>query len=356
MVVPPFERYDFITPLNSDQERFLEHWRQRWEQRQAVDLGSNAGYLYEYLKRFIKEPKDVIRQLPELLSSYRDVNDGFAWLCQRWIADYYLLQGDYERALVEYPPLKLGATATHAANELLNAKRLVGAVVRASDLFALVGPKLTPWGKSNISAIASEFESLLERLQKELGESLIGSWSRGENSYGWHLFCGISKSFETPRLKKPFYCYYTDKEISDFVTGGIRDAENRARVDQNIPKVGEGWVSETTLYYQIKRAFPDHEVLHHARPDWIGRQHLDIYIPEVRVALEYQGPQHDRPVDFFGGEEQLRQTKKRDSAKLKKCIEAGVILIYVREGYALEAIVKEITDLATALVRSEIQR
>ena len=180
-------------------------------------------------------------------------------------------------APAEYPPLKLGAIATHGANELLNVKRLVGTVVRATDLFALVGPNLTPWGKSNISAIASEFESLLERIQKELGESLIVSWSRGENRYGWHLFSGISTSFERPRLEKPFYCYYTDKEISEFVTGGIRDAENRARVDQKIPKVGEGWVSETTLYYQIKTAFQEFEVLHHARPDWIGRHQTSIY-------------------------------------------------------------------------------
>ena len=96
MIVPPFERYDFYEPLDSDQERFLDHWRRRWEQGQAVDLGSNVGYLYEYLKRFIKEPKDVIRQVPKLLSSYREVNEEFVWLCQRWIADYYLLEGDYE--------------------------------------------------------------------------------------------------------------------------------------------------------------------------------------------------------------------------------------------------------------------
>ena len=61
-------------------------------------------------------------------------------------------------------------------------------------------------------------------------------------------------------------------------------------------------------------------------------------------------------MDFFGGEEQFRQTKKRDSAKLKKCIEAGVILIYVRELYDLEAIIKEIRDVASATIASRTDK
>jgi hypothetical protein len=310
---------------------------------------SNVGYLYEYASRSIKRPEHVIEVIPKLLSAYRNVDEQFASIFQSWISDYYLFIGSYERAIGEFPPVKLGRTATHDANDLLNIKRLVGAAVQAAELFALFGPNLTMWGKENIAAVAAEFESVLDRTQKELGESLVIKWSRGENRYGWHLFLGIGKGFET-RLDKPFYCYYTDKEISKFVKDGIRDAENRVRVVQQLPKVGEAWMSETSLYYQIKTAFQDLEVLQHARPKWIGRQHLDIYIPDLKVALEYQGPQHERPVDFFGGKEQWRQTKKRDSAKLRKCLKAGVILIYVREGYDLEAIIKEIRDLASAMM------
>ncbi len=244
--------------------------------------------------------------------------------------------------------MKLGATSTHPANTLLNIKRLVSAPVRAADLFALIGPTVTPWGTANMSTVISIFDANLDEIQRALERSLIVGWSRGENRYGWHLFSGIATSFETPKLEKPFYCYYTDQAIKRFVTDGIRDAENRARVDQGVPKIGEGWVSETTLYYQIKTAFQDLEVLQHARPDWIGRQHLDIYIPRLGVALEYQGTQHDRPVEFFGGAEQWKQTAKRDAAKLKKCLKAGVILVYVREGYDLEAVVKEIREIASA--------
>ena len=353
MEVPTFDKYDFFGSINSEQAAFLAYWTREWEQGRSLELGSNVGYLYEYLRVGIKHEYQIITEIPRLLLSYRHINEAFTWLCQRWISDYHLLTGDYGLALDVYPLLKLGATATHPANEQLNVRRLVGSFVRATDLFALFGPKLTEWGRSNVPAIALEFDTTLEEIQRRLGESLIVGWSRGENRYGWHLFSGISTSFERPKLAQPFYCYYADQEIMAFANEGIREAENRVRQEKGVPKVGEGWVSETTLYYQIRNAFQDLEVLHHARPSWIGRQHLDIYIPKILLALEYQGPQHDEPVDFFGGEEQWRQTKKRDAAKLEKCLKAGVLLICVREGYDLEAIIKEIRGLLELAARAD---
>ncbi|MGO9468913.1 MAG: hypothetical protein ACLQVF_32700 [Isosphaeraceae bacterium] len=339
--IPPFEQ-DAGTDLNSDQERFFGLWKRRWEQGEAVDLGCNVGYLYTYARRHIKEPEDVIAQIPRLLSFYQGVSKTFTSLCQGYISDYYVLKGNYKRALREFPEIG-------DANKLLNLKRLVGVPVRASDLFALVGPELTKWGESNISAVLSEFDSFLERIEKESGTSLLVSWSLGKKGRQWHVFGGKS-------IKKPRYCYYADEEIIKFVKEGIRDAENRVRVDRGLPKVGEGWIAETTLYYQIRTAFKDFEVLQHAQPRWIGRQHLDIYIPQAKVALEYQGDQHERPVDFFGGEKVWKQTIKRDAAKLEKCLEAGVILIYVREGYDLEAIIKEIRELASATMLHEADK
>ena len=79
----------------------------------------------------------------------------------------------------------------------------------------------------------------------------------------------------------------------------VRDTEHRARSLRSVPAIGEDWVSETELYYKVKEAIPDSEVLLHASPDWLGRQHLDIFIPSLKVAIEYQGAQHEKPVDFL---------------------------------------------------------
>ncbi|OYW82526.1 MAG: hypothetical protein B7Z20_13870 [Sphingobium sp. 32-64-5] len=126
----------------------------------------------------------------------------------------------------------------------------------------------------------------------------------------------------------------------------IRDAENTWREEGGIPRVGEGWVSETTLFYQIKAVFADVEVIQHASPQWLGRQHLDIFIPALRIGVEYQGSQHDMPVAFFGGEEAFAANQKRDKTKKAKCTRHGVRLVYVREGYSLDTVVAEIREAA----------
>ena len=41
----------------------------------------------------------------------------------------------------------------------------------------------------------------------------------------------------------------------------------------------------------------------------------DFFLPEVSVLIEYQGIQHYTPVDFFGGEDALREQQERDNIK-----------------------------------------
>jgi hypothetical protein len=182
-------------------------------------------------------------------------------------------------------------------------------------------------------------------MQAHKGGSLIAEWSTGENRYGWSLFLSLS-SRVTVQLDKPFYCYYVNEAVVAFVNEQVRDAENRARTAVGIPKIGEGWITETTLYYQIKEAFHEYEVIHHAQLPWLGRQHLDIFIPALRVAIEFQGPQHDQPVEYFGGRKQFEDTQRRDELKRKKCFKMRVALIYVREAYVKEEVIQQICQAA----------
>lgn len=67
---------------------------------------------------------------------------------------------------------------------------------------------------------------------------------------------------------------------------------------------------------------------------WLGRQSLDLYLPEYNIAIECQGIQHFKPVDFAGkGKEWANQSfeenKKRDDIKLKKCLANNIKVIYV---------------------------
>ena len=107
-----------------------------------------------------------------------------------------------------------------------------------------------------------------------------------------------------------------------------REAENIVREMKGIPKIGERWISETMLFNYIDILFPQYTVQREASPAWLGQQRLDIFIPELNLAIEYQGQQHYHPVDLFGGEEGLIKTKERDKIKAKKCKAEGIELIY----------------------------
>jgi len=109
-----------------------------------------------------------------------------------------------------------------------------------------------------------------------------------------------------------------------------REAENEIRDILGIPHIGEGWVSERELLNMVKDIFQGNEVVHQASPEWLGRQRLDIFVPDLRLAVEYQGHQHYEPVAFFGGEDGFRQTQERDRIKLKLCSENGIDLVFFR--------------------------
>lgn len=107
-----------------------------------------------------------------------------------------------------------------------------------------------------------------------------------------------------------------------------RDAENKVRDILDVPRIGEGWISETQLFKLVKLLFGDFEVIREARTDWLGNQRLDIYIPTLSVAIEYQGEQHFQPVERFGGKAGFREAQLRDNRKRQLCKANGVKLVY----------------------------
>jgi hypothetical protein len=122
----------------------------------------------------------------------------------------------------------------------------------------------------------------------------------------------------------------------------LKGAEDLYRESIGMPKIGEGWISETELYYKIANAFPDFVVKQHGSPKWLGKQHLDIYFPDLNIAIEYQGAQHYIAVDFFGGGEALVKNLERDARKKQLCSKNDCHFIIVDEGYEFEVVRKNI--------------
>ncbi len=107
------------------------------------------------------------------------------------------------------------------------------------------------------------------------------------------------------------------------------DPENQIRTILGLPKIGEGWISETKLFYLAKEKFSSFRVIQHGKPKWLGKQHLDIYIPELNLGIEYQGKQHLMPIEIFGGEIAFDQNVKRDLRKKQLCKENNCSLYEV---------------------------
>ena len=98
------------------------------------------------------------------------------------------------------------------------------------------------------------------------------------------------------------------------------------------------WKHELSLFHLIRKKYPD--TLYQYRPAWLGRQSLDLYIPSIRTAIEYQGIQHFHPVEFFGGEEALQARQELDQQKRRLCEDNDVRLI--EWPYDLEPVDKNI--------------
>ncbi len=90
------------------------------------------------------------------------------------------------------------------------------------------------------------------------------------------------------------------------------------------------WVAENQLYQILRRLLKRTEVIQHARPTWLEPQHLDVYVPQAGMAVEYMGQQHFEPLEFFGGEAAFQLLMERDRKKAELCRNHGVELIRVR--------------------------
>ena len=86
------------------------------------------------------------------------------------------------------------------------------------------------------------------------------------------------------------------------------------------------WVNETAMFELIHKHYPD--AIYQYRTKWLGQQSLDVYVPSLKTAFEYQGAQHFNPVDYFGGEQKFKELQDRDLKKSNLCKKNGVHIIY----------------------------
>lgn len=109
-----------------------------------------------------------------------------------------------------------------------------------------------------------------------------------------------------------------------------RELENLTRARFGFRGIGDAFIREAILYRVILGLFPGYGVERNARPSWLEGLELDVYVPDLELAIEHQGRQHYEPIEAWGGQAALKAVKARDVKKAQLCEEKGVRLLYVR--------------------------
>ena len=75
------------------------------------------------------------------------------------------------------------------------------------------------------------------------------------------------------------------------------------------------FLEENNIPYQREFVFPG-----------LNGFRFDFYLPELNTAIEYDGEQHFKAINFFGGEEGLQENQKRDKIKNEFCLKNSITL------------------------------
>lgn len=367
--VPSFKQYFAkVSDMNSQQRQFYDYWLKTWQKNKPINVDGNISYLFCYLYSVLEQgtdqetPKIIYadhnittsfrslphisekgaeRILPELIRlkvAYSN-EEHFASYCSRWISDCFVFLGRYGDAVEAYPKLSPDARSSYGTDSLLSLRVLTGDHLSGRDVLTLCGPNVTAFGKKYLDKVMQYIDVILEARERQSGFNILTEWTKDSHQHPYSVFGG---SYYCTTVDITAYDFSLNEKVIGFAKQLTREAENTVREEAGLPKVGEGWVGETELYYEIKSAFPNLQVQHHARPEWLHNQHLDIYMPELSIAIEYQGIQHEAPVEYFGGEQAFNHRQRLDARKHRRCKRNGVHLIYVYPGYVLRDILEQL--------------
>lgn len=127
---------------------------------------------------------------------------------------------------------------------------------------------------------------------------------------------------------------YKDSKTNVLITckkhGDFLQKPNKHLIGQGCPKcMKEMNVYENKLYNELRAKYPKLEIIQqYKNKNILNRQSIDIYFPKYKIGIEYQGIQHFKPVDHFGGYSTFLRICKNDKIKYIMCQKHNVSLAY----------------------------
>lgn len=215
-------------------------------------------------------------------------------------------------------------------DEVIYLKFLTGRTVRADDVRLIVRKYASA---SLISGrLLDEFNDFLGYVDRELQDHppILAKLGRFDPDFGQGMIPVTPPASDWPAYRE-YEAQFTNSttprgrifsvnidvgfsSIENLLVGHLGKAEAAFRRDRGIPEIGDSrWVSEFALLDLFRDFWPN--AVHQWSPQFLGRQSVDIYVPEINLAVEYQGLQHYEPVSLFGGEDSFKNAQLRDERK-----------------------------------------
>lgn len=111
---------------------------------------------------------------------------------------------------------------------------------------------------------------------------------------------------------------------------------------------------QKSLFRSVRKLFPGQDIEWNYKHDRIRypgsnkRMELDIFLPGLALAFEYQGEQHFMPIPGWGGEEKLKLVQERDAFKRRACTKLEILLLEV--SYKWDGSTQAISEMLSRLV------
>mgnify|MGYP000645730718 CR=1 FL=1 len=348
--------YQGLKECNLEQKQFYKEFKKQFFDNIFIDLNGNDNYVFILFYDLLENHNSSINELIihfENLEKYYPKTKGYT---KPAIIQELESNNDFNKAWeLIYSNEYIGIETIIKYESKLNQQLLDGEIITK-----LVGfSHLTEFGQNNIQDIKSfvtiEKQKYLLNKGKAFFDIFLKNGKPHKLEYYQDLFISSAeykyyKSIDDNQRNSNYSSmipHVVEKAIFSQCRLIVKKAEDSYRKSIGMPKVGEGWISETELFYKISNYFKEDEVIHHASPKWLGRQHLDIYLPKLNIGIEYQGAQHYEPIEFFGGQEAYEKTVERDKRKKQLCLKHNCTLIYADKGYDINKITSTIEEIKT---------
>jgi|GEM_PF-1136487 len=379
--VNPYEFEKYLVKPAAPQLEFYEYFKSNFQSGVFVDVGGMRNYvryfIYEQLQDYHRHQNfDILaKTFQGLKEQYPELSHD-ADRIEIAIGRELGIQEYLDKVLYHEKFLKWDEFIRESIGENPHAPDVKSDYYDDVDLLQIlkIGFKqdtLTDFGRKNVNSILSNLITAIRRIEEAEKEPFARRFfDKGQyykavenggafNSEYYKAFFESEESFneklnlhnqrskyipDQNKQKPNYFPYIVIFAIESYFKTLARDSENFVRENRGLPKIGEGWINETNLFYRIKDEFAEHEVVHQGRPKWLGLQRFDVYFPNENIAIEYQGAQHYEAIDYFGGEEGLKQTVDNDRIKMEKCIKNDCILIEVFPEYDFDEVKKRIID------------